>query len=164
MRTSGINGGRTALALALTAAVFAVGCGDDEDEGSEESAATTESVQEVTVTADDVSETEKTFELSGTPTEETETVVFDNVGDVPHALIFAKLNEGFTVDEAIELQGRKGSTVDIGQTDARPGESAELQIKKPLEPGDYVMLCPIPNGEGTPHYELGQLEEFSVEG
>ena len=164
MKTSGSIGGRTLLALTLTAAMFAAGCGDDEDEGAGESAASTESVQEVTVTADDVSETEKTFELSATPTEETETVIFDNVGDVPHALIFAKLNEGFTVDEAIELQGRKGSAEDIGQTDAPPGESAELQIEQPLEPGDYVMLCPIPNDEGTPHFELGQLVEFSIEG
>lgn len=163
MRKIGTSGGRAALTLALTAAVFAVGCGDDEDEGSGDSAAGTESVQEVTLTADDASETEKSFELSATPSAETETVVFDNVGDVPHALIFVKLNEGYTVDEAIELQGRKGSTEEIGQTDATPGESTELQIKKPLEPGDYVMLCPIPNDEGTPHYELGQLEEFSIE-
>jgi len=25
------------------------------------------------------------------------------------------------------------------------------------------MLCPIPNAEGTPHYELGQLEEFEIQ-
>jgi hypothetical protein len=164
MKASGSSGGRAVLALALTAAVFATGCGDDEDEGSSDSAESTESVQEITLTADDVSETEKTFELSATPTPETETVVFDNVGDVPHALVFAKLNEGYTVDEAIELQGRKGSTEDIGQTDAAPGKSSTVEIEQPLEPGDYVMLCPIPNDEGTPHFELGQLEEFSIEG
>ena len=148
-------------AAAVLIAVPVAGCGSDDDESTTEDAAA--SVEEVTLTADDISETEKTFELSATPTAETTSVTFANEGDEVHALIFARLNEGFTVDEAIELQGEKGSVDEIGATDAPPGEEKVVEIQDPLEAGSYVMLCPIPNKEGTPHFELGQLEEFDIE-
>ena len=147
-------------AAAVLIAVPVAGCGSDDDESTTEEAA---SVEEVTLTAGDISETEKTFELSATPTAETASVNFVNEGDGPHVLIFARLNEGFTVDEAIELQGEKGSVDEIGATDAPPGEEKVVKIQDPLEAGSYVMLCPIPNKEGTPHFELGQLEEFEIE-
>lgn len=148
----------TATAAAALIAIAAAGCGSDDDESTTETA----SAVEVTLTADDISATEKTFELSATPTAETASVNFVNEGDELHAMIFAKLNEGFTVDEAIELQGEKGSVEEIGTADAMPGEEKLVEIKKPLEAGSYVMLCPIGSKEG-PHYELGQLEEFEVE-
>jgi len=147
-------------AAAVLIAVPVAGCGSDDDESATEEAA---SVEEVTLKADDISETEKTFELSATPTAETTSVTFANEGDEVHALIFARLNEGFTVDEAIELQGEKGSVDEIGTAEVAPGEEKLVEIQDPLEAGSYVMLCPIPNKEGTPHFELGQLEEFDIE-
>ena len=147
-------------ATAVLIAVPVAGCGSDDEESATEEAA---SVEEVTLTAGDISETEKTFELSATPTAETTSVTFANEGDEPHALIFARLNEGFTVDEAIELQGEKGSVDEIGTAEVAPGEEKLVEIQDPLEAGSYVMLCPIPNKEGTPHFELGQLEEFDIE-
>jgi len=147
-------------AAAVLIAVPVAGCGSDDEESATEEAA---SVEEVTLTADDISETEKTFELSATPTAETTSVTFANEGDEVHALIFARLNEGFTVDEAIELQGEKGSVDEIGTAEVAPGEEKLVEIQDPLEAGSYVMLCPIPNKEGTPHFELGQLEEFDLE-
>jgi len=147
-------------AAAVLIAVPVAGCGSDDDESTTEEAA---SVEEVTLTADDISETEKTFVLSATPTAETASVNFVNEGDGPHVLIFARLNEGFTVDEAIELQGEKGSVDEIGTAEVAPGEEKLVEIQDPLEAGSYVMLCPIPNKEGTPHFELGQLEEFDLE-
>ncbi len=142
-----------ALVIALALPLGA--CGDDDDESAD--TGDSASAGEVTVTA-----TEYEFDLSATPTEETESVVLDNQGEEPHALIFARLNEGFTVDEAIELEGGKGSVEDIAATDAGPGASKTAKLKPSLGPGDYVMLCPIQSKEG-PHYELGQLEEFTLE-
>ncbi len=142
-----------ALVIALALPLGA--CGDDDDESAD--TGDSASAGEVTVTA-----TEYEFDLSATPTEETESVVLDNQGEEPHALIFARLNEGFTVDEAIELEGGKGSVEDIAATDAGPGASKTAKLKASLGPGDYVMLCPIQSKEG-PHYELGQLEEFTLE-
>jgi hypothetical protein len=157
-----------AVIAALTLAVGGVACGgDDDDDGGDTTAAeatteTTADATEVTVTADEVSPNEFTFELSATPTAETESVVFDNQGEQPHALVFGSVNEGFTLDEAVRLQGRKGSAVTLAQGDAGPGKTTTLEVEQPIESGEYVMLCPISGPEG-PHYRLGQLEEFTIE-
>jgi hypothetical protein len=96
-------------------------------------------------------------------------VEFKNESNQPHALIFARLGEGFTVDEALALQGRKGSATQvIPQGTAPPGNrdvdphGEIVDVTKPLTPGDYVMLCPLA-GKNGPHYKLGQLEEFTIE-
>jgi hypothetical protein len=116
-----------------------------------------------------------TWEVSPTPTAETTLVVFQNESKEPHELIFARLGEGYTVDEAYELQGEKGSATQVMRTtSAAPGNrtaggqqagspTGEIaDVTKPLTPGDYVMLCPI-DGKDGPHYKLGQLAEFAIE-
>ncbi len=146
----------SALALVLLLGLGACG-GDDSTDSSEASTSTEISAETVEVTA-----TEYEFALSTNPTTETTSIEFVNDGAEPHALVFAKLNEGFTVDEAFELEGKKGSAVNYGSTGAEPGKTATLAIKKPIEPGDYVLLCPIGGPDG-PHYKLGQLAEFAIE-
>jgi plastocyanin len=154
------------VAVAVTALALATGfaaCGDDDESTTETSAEettateTSADAEDVTVTA-----TEYDFELSATPTADTKTVTFDNQGEEFHVLIFARINEGFTTEEAIEMEGEKGSADVVGQTEAQPGESSEIKVKKPIEPGEYALLCPIGGPEG-PHYELGQLEEFPID-
>jgi len=151
-----------ALAGSLALGVIAAGCGEDDDEGSEAASTSTSTTEtadasEVTVTAD-----EYTFDLSATPTAETEEVVFDNQGKKFHVMVFAKINEGFTVEEALELRGEKGSAETVAEGEAAPGKSATLPVRAALEPGNYAMLCPIEDKDGA-HYELGQLEEFAIE-
>lgn len=159
----GSRGRRTsACALAVAAAIGLAACGDDDSTTSaseDETTTETASAETVTVTA-----TEYDFALDpGTPTTETKTIEFVNDGKDPHALIYARINEGFTLDEAYELQGRKGSAEMLGEVDAGPGKSGTLKVRGPVEPGDgYVLLCPIGGPEGL-HYKLGQLEEFSIE-
>ena len=153
------------LAAVMLAATFAA-CGDDDDD-SDDSAATTETTEaadteSVTLTADDAGGN-YTFELSATPTAETQEIVFDNQGEQPHVVIFARIGEGFTVDEAFELEGRQGSAETLVEGDAGPGKTKTLPIEGTLEPGNYAMLCPIPGPGGKAHYELGQLEEFTLE-
>lgn len=153
-----IVGATLALAIGVAA------CGGD-DGGSDTTAADTTAettaaagdAEDVTVTA-----TEYDFELSATPTADTKTVTFDNQGEEFHVLIFARINEGFTTEEAIKLEGEKGSAELIGETEAQPGKSSEIAVKKPLEPGEYAMLCPLMAPKG-PHYKLGQLEEFPID-
>ena len=146
------------LIAALSMSLLVSACGDDDDEGSggSEPAAQEESAEKVTLTAD-----EYTFELSATPTPETKSVTFKNNGEQFHVMIFARLNKGFTLDEAFKMQGRGGSAVQIAETEAPPGKSSTVQITKPLKPGRYVMLCPI-GGPRGPHYKLGQLERFEL--
>jgi plastocyanin len=147
--------------------VFGVAaCGDDE-EGGDTGESTEETTEESSASAEEITltATEYEFELSATPTAETTSVTFDNQGEEFHVLIFAKINEGFTLEEAIKAEGEKGTAEMIGEAEAAPGESATVEITKPLEPGSYAMLCPITSkeSEGTPHFELGQLEEFDLE-
>ena len=151
-RIAAAVGAGTVLSFGLLA------CGDDDegDEGGDGGDAAA-SAEEVTVTA-----VEYEFDLSATPSAETTSVTFDNQGKEQHALIFARINEGYTVDEAIEAEGEKGTAELIAQTDAKPGKSATVEVEGPLEPGSYAMLCPIGGPEGA-HYELGQLEEFEIE-
>jgi hypothetical protein len=146
-----------AVVLAASLGLALAACGDDDsdsDSGSTEEAA---SAEEVTLTAE-----EYTFDLSATPTADTKQVTFDNQGKEPHVMIFARINEGFTVDEAVKLEGEKGSAEVVAQAEAPSGKSQVAKIKKPIEPGEYAMLCPIGSPDG-PHYKLGQLEEFSIE-
>lgn len=158
------RGLRGVVATGLAGAALALGvaaCGDDEEESAGTGAATesaeTDGAEEVTVTA-----TEYEFALSATPTAATESVTFDNQGKKFHVMVYARLNEGFTLEEAIELQGEKGSAETLAEAEAAPGKSVTVDVKGPAEPGDYVMLCPIEDKDGA-HYELGQLEEFQIE-
>jgi hypothetical protein len=153
-------------ALVLAAGAFAA-CGDDDDDDSDDSAATTETTEtadteSVTLTADDAGGN-YTFELSATPTAETTEVIFDNQGSEPHALIAARLGEGFTVEEAFELEGRKGSAETFIEGGANPGKSQAYKLKQPLEPGNYAMLCPIGGAGPQSHWQQGQLQEFTIE-
>ena len=160
-----VKGGRSAarrgvpvLLATLALGLGVAACGDDEDEGSDEAATEeTTSAEEVTLTA-----VEYEFDLSATPAADTESVTFDNQGEEFHVMIFAKINEGFTLDEAVKLEGEKGSADVVAEAEADPGESTTVDVKGPLEPGSYAMLCPIGGPDG-PHYELGQLQEFDIE-
>jgi hypothetical protein len=146
-----------ALAVALTLALGAGACGGDDDEEATEASA-----EEATVTTSDTADG-YTWDVSPTPTAETRSVTLQNDSEEQHALIFARLGEGYTIDEAYELEGEKGSATEvIRTTGAEPGKSATADVTKPLDAGDYVLLCPI-TGKDGPHYKLGQLEEFAIE-
>jgi plastocyanin len=148
--------GAATLALALGA----VACGGDDDD--EEGAAT--APEEASAETVNVTATEYEFELSATPSAETQEVTYVNDGQEDHDLIFARINEGFTLDDALEAEGEKGTAEEIGFSFAKPGkEGRPIQIKEPLEPGNYAMVCTVRTKDGPPHYELGMQTEFTIE-
>jgi hypothetical protein len=154
-------GKRWAIVLGVAAAgVVALGagaCGGDDDEETTEASA-----EKVTVTTGDTADG-YTWDVSPTPTAETNSVTLQNESKEEHGLIFARLGQGYTVDEAYELEGEKGSATEvIRATGAGPGKSATADVTEPLDPGDYVLLCPLAGKDG-PHYKLGQLDEFAIE-
>ena len=106
--------------------------------------------------------TEYAFDLSATPTAETKNISVTNDGEEFHVMIFAKINEGFTTEEAIEMEGEKGSAELLAEAEIPPGKTVDAEVKGAIEPGEYAMLCPVGGPDG-PHYKLGQLEEFSIE-
>jgi hypothetical protein len=130
----------------LAVALFAGACGGDDDDSGDAAPAS-----DLTVTAKEYS-----FDLSATPTSETREVTLQNDGKLPHVLVFARINEGFTLDEAFELQGEKGSAEEVIQpVEVKPGQTKTATVEGSLEPGNYAMLCPIPAEGGKTHYELG---------
>lgn len=148
---------KTGLAVIASAvALVAAGCGDDDDNGGGDG-------DGGGPTQIDVTAGEYFFELSETP-ESTGpvTVTMTNDGGQPHALIFARINEGFTLDEAFEAQGRKGTAEQLGELGAGPGQEAKGEISANLTPGHYAMVCPVET-KGVSHYEEGQSVEFDIE-
>jgi plastocyanin len=146
-------------ALALTMGVAA--CGDDDDDSGDSAATTTETASAETI---DVVGTDYAFDVSADPTADTTEITFTNEGEEEHDLIFAKINEGYTLDEAFEAQGREGTAEDLGATFAKPGETAKpIELKKPLEPGTYGMVCTLETKDGELHYDLGMQREFTIE-
>jgi hypothetical protein len=146
-----------ALAVALTLALGAGACGGDDDEETTEASA-----EKVTVTTSDTADG-YTWDVSPTPSAETKSVTLQNDGQEEHGLIFARLGKGYTFDEAYELEGEKGSATEVTRaTGAKPGKSATEDVTEPLDPGDYVLLCPLAGKDG-PHYKLGQLDQFAIE-
>jgi hypothetical protein len=90
-------------------------------------------------------------------------VTLKNESKEEHALVFARLGQGYTVDEAYKLEGKEGSATEvIRTTGAGPGQSATADVTEPVDPGDYVLLCPIVGKDG-PHYKRGQLDQFAIE-
>ena len=161
---------RNGAAIAVTVVGLAIAggglaaCGDDDETtGGGETAATEEtaSAEEVSLTTGDT-EGGFAWEVEPTPTAETKTITYTNESKQPHALIFARINEGYTLDEAYKLQGRKGSATIVAETDEKtspqPGETVTVDVTESIEPGHYAMLCPIPG-----HYQQGQLKEFEIE-
>ena len=153
--------GKRSLVGALAALALGVGaaaCGDDEETTA---GAESASAEKVTLTTGDTADG-FSWEVEPTPTAETKTITYVNQSELPHALLFARLGEGYTIDEAYKLQGRQGSATVVAQSDRQtspgPGETVTIDVTKPLDPGNYAMLCPIPG-----HYQQGQLEEFEIE-
>jgi hypothetical protein len=145
------------VAAAGVVALGAGACGGDDDDETAEASA-----EEVTVTTSDTADG-YAWDVSPTPTTETKAVTLKNESEEEHALLFARLGQGYTVDEAYKLEGKKGSATEvIRTTGAGPGQSATADVTEPIDPGDYVLLCPLVGKDG-PHYKLGQLDQFAIE-
>jgi len=152
------------VAAAGVVALGAGACGGDDDDETTEASA-----EKLTVTTSDTTDG-YTWEVSPTPTAETKSVTLKNESEEKHALSFARLGEGYTVDEAYEVAHgglqdvAEGSATDvITPRGVGPGKSATAEVTEPLTTaGDYVLLCPLA-GKDAPHYKLGQLAEFAID-
>lgn len=147
----------TAAAISLALGLGACGGGD----GTEATTEAAGEAQQIDVTAVD-------YEFEGAP-EQLERgpveVSMVNEGEEPHMLIFAKLNEGYTIEDAIKAEGEEGTIEELGQIPpVKPGEESPSTISTEItEPGEYFMICPLETKDKEPHYDLGQLYEYEVE-
>ncbi|HUF99572.1 MAG TPA: hypothetical protein VMM60_15685 [Ilumatobacter sp.] len=87
--------------------------------------------------------------------------VMTNNGAEPHLMIFLQLEEDAVLDEVMESEGEEG-VIEFHESDvAFPGTEAIVTLD--MEPGRWIMICPIPNAEDVPHLALGMIHEFTIE-
>lgn len=90
-----------------------------------------------------------------------------NEGQELHHQQLVKLAEGMTADDLLAelLSGEAGPTppgivLTGGVSILSPGISGSITVN--LAPGNYLMLCFIPNAEGNPHVALGMVKPLTV--
>lgn len=87
--------------------------------------------------------------------------VFANEGAEPHIAVLFQVAEGFTLDEVLAAEGEEGVEAMYESSLGLPGgDPAVLTVD--LTPGEWVMLCPIPDANGMPHFEHGMVHTFTV--
>jgi hypothetical protein len=93
----------------------------------------------------------------------------ENAGEQPHHVVFIKL-EGVTFEEALAADGEIEGVTDLGFAgNFAPGDSGSIAVNEPLQPGNYVFACFLPDvsvenpEEQQLHVELGMFKEFTVQ-
>ena len=109
----------------------------------------------------DVTATDYAFALDpAAPAAGRTSFVMTNEGAERHVMYLFRLSEGSTIDEALASEGDEGVEEDFESDFAANGEEAVLTAD--LVSGEYGLICYVPDAEGTPHYELGMQEAFTV--
>lgn len=96
---------------------------------------------------------------------------FTNDGEEPHEMAIASVGEDFDIEAVKEFaqSDEAGAADPPGVTGfsgfgfATPGLTSNAVLEEPLPPGNYVLLCFLPDAEGTPHVVSGMYSEFTVE-
>lgn len=119
-------------------------------------------VQEIDEAATRVDLTMADFEFAGDlPTAAGRySFVFSNEGDQPHLAALVRLEDGFTMADVLASQGEEGVAESFESSVAPP--DAEAVITADLTPGEWTLVCPIPDAEGTSHFEHGMVTTFTV--
>jgi hypothetical protein len=155
--------GFSVIALSSVMLISAAGCGDDDDDAGGGSDNT------LTVTA-----REYAFDVEGEIQAGSVSIAVDNAGEEVHELAIGKLVDGKSVDDvraALEAAGDSEDALDgIAESDSAIDSIGGIQAPGTgytitgagVEPGEYVLLCFIPNSEGVPHFSLGMVTGFTV--
>lgn len=129
--------------------------GDDEEPQDPSVQEADPSAAQVAVTA-----TEYAFELGSAPVAGRTTFTMNNAGKEAHLMYILQVEEGSTFDEVFAAEGEEGVAADYESKAAVGGESAVITAD--LVPGEYGMICYLPDPEGTAHVELGMVTQFTV--
>jgi hypothetical protein len=94
------------------------------------------------------------------------TLRLDNKGREPHHMTVVRLDAGKTLDD---LRTALMAEQELGWMHwvAGPGPFMSNEhgaVTTTLEPGNYVLLCFVPDAEGHPHFALGMMKELTVKG
>lgn len=108
------------------------------------------------------------------------TMQFINSGTEAHELGVWALQEGFTVENILGLFSEDEPTAVPGEPTPTAGEEGPPPFTsaggvgaippggsaywiQTLEPGNYALICFVPNADGVPHAALGMVSGFTVE-
>lgn len=135
--------------LSLAVGSLALACDDDDDD---DASGTTYDVRGVD------------FGFEGAPSTldtGTATFTFENAGAEFHEMALARLPDGLTIEQALELPEDDDSVLPDGILFAAPGtQGGALTVD--LQAGTYALVCFIDNENG-PHAFQGMVHEITVE-
>lgn len=86
--------------------------------------------------------------------------VMTNNGAEPHLMALVHLEDGADFDEVMSSEGESGVIAAFESSVAAPG--GEAVITADLGPGQWVLVCPIPDAAGVSHAEHGMVHEFTI--
>jgi hypothetical protein len=110
----------------------------------------------------DVTAVEFTFELAGPVAAGRTSFVVTNEGAQAHYLGVAQLAEGATIDDVLAADDPTGVIAAEWDTGLAAAGGDEEVVTLDLEPGEYAMLCFLPDADGTPHAFQGMAVPFTV--
>lgn len=91
----------------------------------------------------------------------------ENPGSKPHEMVFYKVADGSTYDDAVDFltaetrpAGEPPVTPSGGVTAMSPGQLAGMVLD--LEPGTYVALCFLPSTDGQTHFQHGMMQKIEI--
>ncbi len=110
----------------------------------------------------EISSTEYSFDVPATLEAGRTSFVLTNNGAQAHFMGIGKLVEGVTLEDALASEDGSGTEAEWDSGLAAAGGEDEEVLTFDLEPGNYGMVCFIPDADGTPHAFKGMAIPFTV--
>lgn len=85
--------------------------------------------------------------------------VMANEGEETHVMLLAQLAEGATLEEVLDAEDTD-ELVTVELESEVVGPDAEAVVTADLTPGEWALVCYIPNTGGEPHF--GMAEQFTI--
>jgi hypothetical protein len=93
-------------------------------------------------------------------------LTMQNDGEIDHHAMFMRVNDGSTLEEWQEAltQPDPGQIFAVSQSLGGPevGPGGRVSVIAELLPGQYEVICVIPEADGTPHYLMGMHAPLEV--
>jgi hypothetical protein len=83
-----------------------------------------------------------------------------NAGKEVHEIVIARLNDGVTLEQALQADDPSTVVSGLAQAMAAPGATAEIPVV--LTPGNWAAVCMLPAPDGQPHAAHGLVSRFTV--
>jgi plastocyanin len=115
----------------------------------------------------DVTATDYAFKLPGRISAGYTEITLHNEGSEEHHAMFMRLNQGTTAAEFLKTAQEKdpAALFALASSAGGPGSVDHGQastVIANLTPGEYFVICIVPDAQGMPHYKMGMLAPLTV--